>query len=270
MIALLGQTVRDEIVHADGATEIRCGGAPVFAAGALAAAGIPGVVVTKGGDDALHADLGRQGLPVLAGPADGTFVSRLRLQEGGARDHEIAALGAPFTPDDVAGWARSTLEGATTIVVGTQWRGDVPPETVAALVALGHPVVIDAQGLARPGLGAVQPAGPLDPAWLAGAAAAKFSDEEAVALLGGTDAEALRRAGVPVVVVTHGERGCEVWTGDAPVWIDADRIPRLADTVGAGDMFTALFAAGLDRGEAPPAAAAAAAHGVAEILRLRV
>ena len=54
MIALLGQTVRDEIVHADGSEEVRCGGAPVFAAGAIAAAGLPGVVVTKGGDDALQ------------------------------------------------------------------------------------------------------------------------------------------------------------------------------------------------------------------------
>lgn len=272
MIALLGQTVRDEIVHADGTTETRCGGAPVFAAGALAAAGIPGVVITKGGDDALHAELGLRGLPVLAGPASATFVSRLTLHEGGARDHEIAALGEPFTPADVDGWAHSTLEGASAIVVGTQWRDDVPPAALAALIALGRPVVVDAQGLARPGIGAVRPEGPLDPAWLAGATAAKFSDEEAAALLGGTDADALRRAGVPVVVVTHGERGCEVWCeGDAaPQWIDADRIPRLADTVGAGDMFTALFAAALDRGEEPHAAAAAAAHGVAEILRLRV
>lgn len=271
MIALVGQTVRDEVVHADGSEEVRCGGSPVFAAGALAGAGIPGIVVTKGGDDALHADLGRRGLPVLAGPAAATFVSRLVLREGGARDHEIAALGEPFTPADVAGWARSSLEGATTIVVGTQWRGDVPPDTLAALVALGRPVVVDAQGLARPGTGPVVPAGPLDPAWLHGAAAAKFSDEEAAALLGGTDGAALARAGVPVVVVTYGEGGCEVWTRDdpEPVRIPADRIPRLADTVGAGDMFTALFAAGLDRGATPREAAEGASFGVAEILRLR-
>ena len=270
MIALLGQTVRDEIVHADGTQEVRCGGAPVFAAGAIAAAGIPGVVVTKGGDDALHAELGRRGLPVLAGPPAATFVSRLVLREGGARDHEIAALGEPFTPADVAGWAHSTLASASAIVVGTQWRGDLPPDTLAALVALGRPVIVDAQGLARPGLGPVRPEGPLDPAWLAGAAAAKFSDEEAEALLGGTDGAALARAGVPVVVVTYGEGGCEVWAGDEPERIPADRIPRLADTVGAGDMFTALFAAALDRGDAPRDAAAAANAGVAEILRLRV
>ena len=271
MIALLGQTVRDEIVHVDGTEEVRCGGAPVFAAAALAAAGIPGVVVTKGGDDALHADLGRRGLPVLAGPAADTFVSRLALLEHGEREHEIAALGEPFTPADVGGWARSTLEGASAIVVGTQWRGDVPPETLAALVALGRPVILDAQGLARPGLGAVEPAGPLEPAWTAGAAAVKFSDEEARALLGGTDATALARAGVPVVMVTYGEGGSDVWSQDdpKPFHVPADRIPRMADTVGAGDMYTALFAAALVRGDRPHDAAAAASHGVAEILRLR-
>ena len=272
MIALLGQTVRDEIVHADGTEEVRCGGAPVFAATALAAAGVHGIVVTKGGDEALHADLSRRGLPVLIGPSDATLVSRLVLREHGEREHELAALGEPFTPDDIRGWARSTLEGASAIVVGTQWRDDVPPATLAALVALGRPVILDAQGLARPGLGPVAAAGPLDPAWVAGATAVKFSDEEARALLGGTDAAALARCGAPIAMVTYGEAGSDVWSRDEPepFHVPAERIPRMADTVGAGDMFTALFAAALDRGDAPRAAAAAAAHGVAEILRLRI
>ncbi len=271
MIALLGQTVRDEIIHADGSEEVRCGGAPVFAAHALASAGIRGMVITKGGDDDLHRDLSRRGLPVLIGPADDTFVSRLTLKEHGERDHELAALGEPFTPADVNGWARSSLENAATIVVGTQWRGDVPPETLAALHALGRRIVFDAQGLARPGLGEVVPAGPLEAAWLTGVDVVKFSDEEARALLGGTDAAAMERAGVPIVLITHGEGGADIWTRDEPevLRVPADRIPRLADTVGAGDMFTALFAAALDQGEAPRAAVRTASHGVAEILRLR-
>ena len=272
MIALLGQTVRDEIVHADGSEEIRCGGAPVFAAHALASAGIRGMVITKGGDDELHAALSRRGLPVLIGPADDTFVSRLILKEHGERDHELAALGEPFTPGDVDGWARSSLQNAATIVIGTQWRGDVPPDTLRAIHALGRRIVFDAQGLARPGLGMVIPSGPLDPTWLTGVDAVKFSDEEAIALLGGTDAAAMARAGVPIVLITYGEGGSDIWTQDEPEshHIPADRITRLADTVGAGDMFTALFAAALDRNEAPRTAAEIATHGVAEILRLRV
>lgn len=272
MIGLLGQTVRDEILHADGSEEIRCGGAPVFAAHALASAGIRGMVITKGGDDALHRDLTRRGLPVLIGPASGTFVSRLALKEQGERDHEIAALGDPFTPADIDGWAHSSLEGCSTIVIGTQWRDDVPPATLQAVHALGRRIVFDAQGLARPGLGAVVPTGPLDPSWLAGVAAVKFSAEEAIALLGGTDAAAMERAGVPIVLITYGEGGADIWTREQPevVHVTANRIPRLADTVGAGDMFTALFAAALDAGEAPHVAAVTASRGVAEILNLRV
>ena len=85
-------------------------------------------------------------------------------------------------------------------------------------------------------------------------------------------AAAMARAGVPIVLITHGEGGADVWTRDEPevLHVPADRIPRLADTVGAGDMFTALFAAALDHGEAPRAAVATATHGVAELLRLRV
>ena len=82
----------------------------------------------------------------------------------------------------------------------------------------------------------------------------------------------LRRfSDVPIVVVTHGEQGADVWcAGDAaPVRVPARRIPRLADTVGAGDMFTALFAAALDAGEEPVPAAERASAGVAEILALR-
>ncbi len=270
MIALLGQTVRDEVVHPDGRAEVRCGGAPVFAARALSAAGVDGVVVTRGADE-LHGDVAASGLPVLAGPAGATFVSRLVLRPDGHRDHEIAALGTPFAAADVEGWAASTLADASTVVVGTQWRDDVGPDAVRALRRPGRRIVFDAQGLARPGLGVVDPAGPLDPAWLDGVDVVKFSDAEAAALLGGLDAAHLARAGVPVVLVTHGEHGADVWcAGDAaPVRVPARRIPRLADTVGAGDMFTALFAAALDEGDAPVPAAERAAAGVADILALR-
>ncbi len=269
MIALLGQTVRDEIQHPDGTTETRCGGSPIFAARALVAAGLHGIVVTRGGDDVLQRELTSAGLPVLVGPASSTFVSRLVLRPDGERDHTIAALGTPFSPQDIAGWAASTLADATTVVVGTQWRDDIGPAALQALATSRRRIVLDAQGLARPGLGPVRPEGPLDPRWLAGVSAAKFSDEEARALLGGIDEAALARAGVPIVLVTHGEGGSDLWTGDGIHHTPAHRIPRLADTVGAGDMFTALFAAALDAEVDPQTAAQQATAGVAEILALR-
>ncbi len=271
MIALVGQTVRDEIVHVDGSEEIRCGGAPIFAAQALTMAGVEAEVITRGGDAELQAHLGERGLPVTAGPASATFVSRLILRPDGLRDHELASLGTPFSADDFAGWAAPVLDRASTVVVGTQWRDDVSPLALSALTAHGRRVVYDAQGLARPGLGPVRPSGPYDPAWLAGVTAAKFSDEEAVALLGGTDAAACARAGVPIVTITYGEGGADVWSATTGQLhhVPADRIPRLADTVGAGDMFTALLAAALDAGADPIAATEQATRGVADVLRLR-
>ena len=271
MIALLGQTTRDEIIHVDGRQEERCGGAPIFAARALACADVKGVVITRGGGDLAITALPATGLPVVIGPAVDTFISRLTLRSGGHREHTIAALGTPFSRQDLVGWAATALAEATTVAVGTQWRGDVPPDVLHALVETGKRVVYDAQGLARPGLGPVQPSGPLDATWLDGVAAVKFSDDEARALLGGTDVAALKRAGVPIVTVTYGEGGCDVWTtGDrVACHIPADRIPLLADTVGAGDMFTALLAAALANGDDPITATEYATFGVARVLRLR-
>ena len=98
--------------------------------------------------DALHADLSRRGLPVLIGPATATFVSRLILKEHGERDHEIAALGEPFTPADIAGWARSSLEQAATVVIGTQWR-DVVAFVLLVLVLLIKPTGILGESLGK-------------------------------------------------------------------------------------------------------------------------
>ena len=80
------------------------------------------------------------------------------------------------------------------------------------------------------------------------------------------------RAGVSIIVVTYGKGGCDLWTEDDPaiLRIPADRIPHLTDTVGAGDLFTALFAAALDADEPPRMAAVTATYSVAKILRLRV
>lgn len=272
MIALLGQTVRDEIEHEDGTTEVRTGGAPLFAAEVLADAQVEAHIVTRGGSETLQEPLHALGVPVLIGPADRTFTSRLVLRSHGERDHEIAALGSPFLPDDVTGWAAPALGDADTVVLGTQWRDDIPPITVRALARPGRRIVLDAQGLCRPGLGPVAPTGPWRPDWGEYVDVLKLSEEEAAALLGGTSAQHLATAGVPIVVVTEGEAGEIVWSaasGEA-VHVPADRVHGLADTVGAGDMFLALFAASIDRDLDPVAAAAEASAGVARALRRRV
>lgn len=272
MIALLGQTVRDEIEHPDGSTEVRTGGAPLFAAEVLADAEVEARIVTRGGDAGLHEPLHAVGVPVLIGPAERTFTSRLLLRTHGERDHEIAALGSPFLPEDVHGWAAPALDDADTVVLGTQWRDDIPPATVHALARPGRRIVLDAQGLCRPGLGAVEPTGPWRSEWGDDIDVLKLSDEEATALLGGTTPSHLGETGVPIVVVTEGEDGEIVWSAatNEAVHVPADRVRGLADTVGAGDMFLALFAASIDRDLDPVAAAAEASAGVARALRRRV
>ena len=271
MIVLLGQTTRDEITYPDGTRITRTGGSPIFAAEALVDAGIPARIVTRGGDATLQAPLLAAGLPVVIGPARTTFVSRLTLLPHGNRDHAIAALGTPFTVADMKGWAHRGIDDADTVVLGTQWRDDIPPETVAVLRRPGRRIVLDAQGLCRPSVGPVEPTGPFQRAWADGVDVLKCSDAEAVALFGGWSDHQLRAAGIPVIVVTEGEEGAHVWsiTSAEVVHVPAERIDGLADTVGAGDMFTALFAAELDGGADMVAAAGRASAGVAKILRRR-
>ena len=47
---------------------------------------------------------------------DGNTAWVVALKPGGLRDHEIAALGDPFLPEDINGWAKSSLASASTIV----------------------------------------------------------------------------------------------------------------------------------------------------------
>jgi ribokinase len=60
-------------------------------------------------------------------------------------------------------------------------------------------------------------------------------------------AELLLQGGSEVLVVTHGERGCEVWTTDERFQLDGIRIVA-KDTTGAGDAFHGGFIFGMLRG----------------------
>jgi fructokinase len=80
----------------------------------------------------------------------------------------------------------------------------------------------------------------------------KISDEDLRLLFSGADASALAadwlRAGMALVVVTHGARGASAWTATHQVEIEAAPV-AVVDTVGAGDSFqAALLAALAERG----------------------
>ena len=78
----------------------------------------------------------------------------------------------------------------------------------------------------------------------------KLSDEDLEALFPGLDQEAaiaaLREAtSAHLVVLTKGSDGISAWLGDDCIEMPAEPIPQLADTVGAGDTFSAALLAGL-------------------------
>jgi len=269
VIALLGQCVED-VVRVPGKPVVhRLGGAPLFAARALWREGGPGMVGTRGATPALRAPLLAVGLPVVVGPARSTFRSLLDLHEDGTRDQVVDALGEPFTPADVDGWLAPVLDGARAAVCGAQWCDDFAPPVLAALRAGGRRVYLDAQGPVRAGTGPVEPRGPLDPGVAANVDVLKASDEEAEALFGGVDAAAAQRSGIPVVLVTHGHEGATVLLGGQAARVVVEPV-HLADAIGAGDSFLALYALAELRGADPVHAAAVACEGVASILRDRL
>jgi len=269
MIALIGQSVLDQTLWPDGVVEERLGGAPVFAGRAVARRW-PAIVITHGGDAELRHPLHGFGLPVIVGPSDRTTVFEVTLYGDGTWTEALTALGDPFLPCDVETWISPAISSCPIVVCGTQWRGDFPAETLAAL-ANGRQVFLDGQGPARaPSLGPVRLSCPLDPALLRHVDVLKLSEAEASFLIGGIDPHAARATGVPVVVVTLGERGAVVLTDGVAVEIKVDPVIGLADTVGAGDSFLALMAAEIVAGADPITAAGKACEGVATLLRARL
>ena len=268
MIAIVGQSVIDRVREAGREPIERLGGAPVFAAAALAFAGRSAVILTKGATSVLRAPLDRFGFPVACGDAAASFVSVLEVYGDGERHHAIASLGEPFTPADVAGWMAPHLAGCGAVVCGAQWRDDFPPETLRALAGDGRIVLLDGQGPTRPArLGPIVDEGPLDPSWVEGVSVLKCSELEAKALFGDRDPSA---SGVPVVVITRGHVGAEVVQPGGTTEVGVDPVLGLADTIGAGDTFLALMAAEMADGADPVTAAGAACAGTSAVLRRRL
>jgi pfkB family carbohydrate kinase len=270
VIALVGQSVLDQTFWPDGVVEHRLGGAPIFGARAVAD-GWPAVVVTHGGTAALRRPLHELGLEVVEGPTQRTSVYRTTLFGDGTWAEVLTSLGDPFTAGDVAGWMADALEPCSAVVCGAQWRGDFPAAALTALVRPGRVVYLDGQGPARPRrLGPVRVQGALDALALRSVDVLKLSEEEALALFGAVDPAAARVTGVPVVVVTLGERGAVLLAGGRATQIEVDPVLELTDTVGAGDSFLALMAAAADAGACPVEAARAACAGAAALLRARL
>ena len=270
LIGLIGQSVLDRTFWPDGRIEERLGGAPVFAARAIADVW-PAVVLTHGGTAELRQPLHELGLRIVEGPSSLTTVFEVTLYGDGTWSENVTAVGDPFTERDLQTWMAADLAACTSIVCGTQLRGDFTAETLAALGQGGRRVYLDGQGPARPRrLGPIRLEGPLDRDSLCSVSVLKLSEEEADTLIGGIDAEAARTTGVPVVVVTRGEQGAIVLADGHSTEIRVEAVLGLADTVGAGDSFLALMAAAAEDGADPIAATRRACDGVAKLLRKRL
>jgi sugar/nucleoside kinase (ribokinase family) len=256
-LAVVGNLSLDRV---DGG-EPRAGGAPFHAARALRVLGRPALVATKGADAdrrLLLPPLVRLGLPVLWRGGETTAAFSFSY-DGDRRSMVVDALGPEWTAEDLRG-----LERVDWVQVGALARSDFPPATLAALARERH-VGLDGQGLARPArTGPLVLDGEYDPEVLRHVSVLKLAEEEAFALVGGTEEDALRSLGVREVVVTLGSRGALVLAGG-----QLERVPARpveGEPTGAGDAFFAVYLASRAGGHAPVPAARRATAVVATLL----
>ena len=270
LIAITGQSVLDRTTWPDGRREDRLGGAPVFAAQALAGRDpAVAVVLTQGGDDALRQPLCATGLEVIAGSSPRTTIYDVSLHGDGSWHEAMSAVGNPFTPRDVGTWMAAALRA----LLGRRVRLALARRLPARDARRTRPRPGAVSGWAGPG--AAAPARPsrggraVDRDAVAGVRVLKLSEAEALALIGGIDAGEAAATGVPFIVVTRGERGAVMLSDGVATEVSVKPVD-LADTVGAGDAFLALMAAAEMAGAAPVEAVGRACDGVAILLRSRL
>jgi sugar/nucleoside kinase (ribokinase family) len=256
-VAVVGSLSLDRV---DGGRP-RIGGCPFYAARALRALGTKAVVVAKCAApdrSALLPQLVRLGLPVLWRDSTVTAAFTIRYTDGHRR-MVVDAVADPWRPDELdklpARWVH----------VAPLARSDFPADTLAAL-ARGRRISLDGQGLVRPArTGLLELDTEYDPAVLRSVAILKLAEDEAELLVDGLDERALRRLGVPEIVVTLGPRGCVVFADGVAELVRARQVAA-ADPTGAGDAFAAAYLASRSRGAAPTAAARRATALVGDLL----
>jgi sugar/nucleoside kinase (ribokinase family) len=262
-VAVVGNLSRDLVEEGPP----RAGGAPFHAARALRVLGRPALVGAKCADsdrDSLLIPLVRLGLPVLWRGGSSTAAFSFHY-EGDRRVMTVDALGDPWTTADLHG-----LERTDWVHVGGLARSDFPAETLAAL-ARDRRVSFDGQGLARPArTGPLELDDDYDPEVLRHVSILKLAEEEAEALVGEPDEDALRSLGVPEVVLTQGSRGSLVLADGKLTQVPARAVGGETDPTGAGDAFAAAYLVSRSTGHAPTAAARRATALVAGLLGRRV
>ncbi len=246
-IGLVGHTVIDTVVGADGGESRRLGGSPLYARRALEAAGAESVVVTRGADPG-------DAVVIPGGPA---YDSRLDHREGTRQ--VLARFGLPFSADDMRTYVLPAVAGCEWLHLGSQGGSDFPEESIAALVAAGHRLCLDGQGPARGAQPGPVRLRPFPAGSIAGVAILKLNQREAVAAAGERlDAERAGRPRRPRGVRDDGcRRRCHRDGGRGRPGA-GHRRGNVRRPDGAGDCFTAAYVLARARGAAPAEAAARA------------
>jgi sugar/nucleoside kinase (ribokinase family) len=231
----------------------RVGGGPFYAAKALRILGRPAQILTRcslADREALLPDLVALGVPVTWREAATTSTFGIRY-EGERRFMHVEEVGHRWEPADVRD---PTLADASSVHVAPLLRSDFPAETLAELAG-GRRVSLDGQGLVRPGrTGELALDADFDPAILRHLSVLKLAEEEAQAVLGEINRDAVAELGVPEVLVTLGPRGSIVYAEGGETFVRATEVKDV-DPTGAGDAYSTAYLAARSDGAAPVAAA---------------
>jgi sugar/nucleoside kinase (ribokinase family) len=264
-IATIGNLAVDRIAGA----APRAGGGVFHATRAAAHVGADAVAVARcaPGDRAIVlAPLESLGLPVTCADATETTAFSFHY-EGDHRVMNVDAVGDPWTPEDVQGWASAALDGASWVLVAGLLRSHFPAPTIEALAHGGRRLLLDAQGIVRLArTGPLRRDGEFDREVLRHLAVLKLNEEEGRILAGALEPEALRALGIPEIVLTLGSQGALVVTPEGATRVAPQTASGTVDPTGAGDAFSLVYVDGRARGLGPAVAAERAAHVVAELI----
>ncbi|HET7385461.1 MAG TPA: carbohydrate kinase [Nocardioidaceae bacterium] len=241
---VVGESLVDVVTRPDGSVSRAVGGSPLNVAVGLARLGVPTRLVTRIGDDPdgamVDAHLQASGVEVAGGRSPRTSTAVARLDADGSANYDFELTwdlpGQP-APRDVLGLHVGSL--GTVLDPGRKAVLDLLAERPDCLVGYdpnARPAFVDDP----------------DSAWRVALEVAsytrlvKLSDEDARLLAPGLAdrevAEALLEAGSDLVVLTRGAEGAEAFTAGQQVQVPGVPV-EVADTVGAGDSFTAALLA---------------------------
>jgi sugar/nucleoside kinase (ribokinase family) len=206
----------------------------------------------------------RLGLPATVHAEDDATTTFAFTYEGDRRIMRVTSIGAAWSTPDLAAVPRGAW-----VHVGALLRGDFPAAVLAALAHGGRRLSLDGQGLTRVReVGALRLEADPDLDILRHISILKLAVEEAEALAGGLEAQALAALGPPEVLVTFGSDGSLVVSNGRATEIRARHVD--ADPTGSGDAFAAAYLVGRAHGHRPPAAARRATAVVGDMLRARL